>query len=220
MTGGGAIVDESGGASISQSNLPLIVEPGELERVLGRHDVLVVDLGNQPTHARSHVPGAVHLEYGRIVTARPPAMGLVPDDQQLGEALSSVGMRPDTHVVAYDDEGNGKACRLLWTLDVVGHRNFSLLNGGLNAWLNGGHRTEDGLNRLDRTLASLESTTAGINTIIGKIEKGEGTLGLLINDPSLYHQLDSTLATLNRILLDFQQNPKRYLKDLKIVDVF
>ena len=76
------------------------------------------------------------------------------------------------------------------------------------------------LNRLDRTLASLESTTAGINTIIGKIEKGEGTLGLLINDPSLYHQLDSMLATLNRILLDFEQNPKRYLKDLKLVDVF
>ncbi len=76
------------------------------------------------------------------------------------------------------------------------------------------------LNRLDRTLASLESTTAGINSIIGKIENGEGTLGLLINDPSLYHQLDSTLASLNRILLDFQQNPKRYLKDLKIVDVF
>ena len=138
-------MDESGGASISQSNLPLIVEPGELERVLGRHDVLVVDLGNQPTHARSHVPGAVHLEYGRIVTARPPAMGLVPDDQQLGEALSSVGMRPDTHVVAYDDEGNGKACRLLWTLDLVGHANFSLLNGGLHAWLNEGHRTEAGV---------------------------------------------------------------------------
>jgi len=147
LTGGGAIVDESGGASISQSNLPLIVEPGELERVLGRHDVLVVDLGNQPTHARSHVPGAVHLEYGRIVTARPPAMGLVPDDQQLGEALSSVGMRPDTHVVAYDDEGNGKACRLLWTLDLVGHANFSLLNGGLHAWLNEGHRTEDGVSQ-------------------------------------------------------------------------
>ncbi len=81
-------------------------------------------------------------------------------------------------------------------------------------------RLSQSLNRLDRMLASLESSTAGINTIIGKIEQGEGTLGLLINDPSLYHQLDSTLTTLNRILLDFEQNPKRYLKDLKLVDVF
>lgn len=81
-------------------------------------------------------------------------------------------------------------------------------------------RLSQSLNRLDGTLASLESTTAGIDTIIGKIEQGEGTLGLLVNDPSLYHQLDSSLATLNRILLDFEQNPKRYLKDLKLVDVF
>ncbi len=81
-------------------------------------------------------------------------------------------------------------------------------------------RLSESLNRLDRMLASLESSTAGINTIIGKIEQGEGTLGLLVNDPSLYHRLDSTLTTLNRILLDFKQNPKRYLKDLKLVDVF
>ena len=76
------------------------------------------------------------------------------------------------------------------------------------------------LDRLDHTLASLESTTASIDTIIEKIDQGEGTLGLLINDPSLYNQLDSTLTTLNRILLDFERDPKRYLKDLKLVDVF
>ena len=76
------------------------------------------------------------------------------------------------------------------------------------------------LGRLDRTLASLETTTTSLNTIIAKIEQGEGTLGLLINDPSLYHQLDSTFTALNRILVDFQRDPKRYLKDLKVVDVF
>ena len=132
---------------MSQSKLPLILEPNELERQLGRDDLLIVDLGEQTTHAMYHVPGAVHLEYRRIVTARPPAMGLLPNDRQLGAVFSSLGMTPETQLVAYDNEGNGKACRLLWTLDVVGHRNFSLLNGGLNAWLNEGHRTEDGLNQ-------------------------------------------------------------------------
>lgn len=76
------------------------------------------------------------------------------------------------------------------------------------------------LDRLNQTLASLESSMAGLDSIVGKIEQGEGTLGLLVNDPSLYHQFDSTLTTLNRILLDFERNPKRYLKDLKLVDVF
>ncbi len=69
----------------------------------------------------------------------------MPDDDSLAEALSSIGLTPERHVVAYDDAGNGKACRLLWTLDVLGHDRFSLLDGGLHAWLNEAHRTEAGL---------------------------------------------------------------------------
>ncbi len=57
---------------------------------------------------RQHVPGAVHLSYERIIDAKPPAMGLLPDDWELGAVFSSLGMTPHTHVVAYDDEGNGK----------------------------------------------------------------------------------------------------------------
>jgi len=76
------------------------------------------------------------------------------------------------------------------------------------------------LDRVDQNMAALMGTTATLNTILGKIDRGEGTLGLLINDASLYHQLDTTLANLNRILLDFERDPKRYLKDLKLIDVF
>lgn len=135
---------------MSQLTLPLIVEPDELERHLGHRDLLIVDLSKRLIHAQYHVPGAVHLEYGKIISARPPAMGLLPDDQQLSDALSSIGMTPDTHVVAYDDAGNVNASRLLWTLDVIGHPNFSLLNGGLHAWLSEGHRTERGFNQPQR----------------------------------------------------------------------
>jgi thiosulfate/3-mercaptopyruvate sulfurtransferase len=45
----------------------------------------------------------------------------------------------DRHVVVYDDEGGGWAGRLIWTLDVLGHRRYSYLNGGLHAWINEGH---------------------------------------------------------------------------------
>lgn len=128
---------------MTQPSLPLILEPEELERHLGREDLLIVDLSDPSTHAMYHVPGAVHLEYARIVAARPPATGLLPDDERLSELFSSIGLTPETHVVAYDDEGNGKASRLLWTLDVVNHPRFSLLNGGLHAWLNEGHALEE-----------------------------------------------------------------------------
>ena len=131
---------------MSEPVLPLIAEPDELEHELGREDLLVVDLSNEETHARHHVPGAVHLSYGRIIDAKPPAMGLLPGDRELGAVFSSLGMTPNIHVVAYDNEGNGKACRLLWTLEAIGHGNFSLLNGGLHAWFNEEHSVKGGIN--------------------------------------------------------------------------
>lgn len=126
------------------SVLPLIVEPDALEVALGGDDLLVVDVGGPDVHAQGHVPGAVNLNYAALIGPRPPAMGLMADADQLGEAFSAIGMTPESHVVAYDAEGNGRASRLLWTLDAIGHGAFSLLNGGLQAWAGEGHATETG----------------------------------------------------------------------------
>lgn len=122
-----------------QPLLPLVVEPAQLAEQLGAQRLLIVDLCKPEIYASQHIPGAVHLDYAQLVTARPPVMGLLPDDARLGEVFSALGLTPDMHVVAYDDEGGAKACRLLWTLDVVGHAHSSLLNGGLRAWLAGRH---------------------------------------------------------------------------------
>lgn len=121
--------------------LPLIVEPDELERRLGAPNLLIVDLGPLDLFEEAHVPGAVHLDRNRLVSGTKPAVGDLPSDEVLSEILSSLGVTPDTHVVAYDDEGGGWAGRLLWTLDVLGHRDFSLLNGGICSWLTEGHPT-------------------------------------------------------------------------------
>lgn len=70
-------------------------------------------------------------------------MGLLPDAAPLSDVLSFIGLIPDSHVVAYDDEGGRRASRLLWTLDAIGHHRYSLLNGGLHAWLNDRHRVSN-----------------------------------------------------------------------------
>ena len=124
---------------MSNTHLPLILEPSELEQHLNDDKLLIVDLSKDETYQQAHIPGAVHLQYPRILHVEKPIMGLLPDDATLNEVLSSIGISNDTHVVAYDDEGGGKACRLLWTLEVLGHAQFSLLNGGLHAWSNEGH---------------------------------------------------------------------------------
>lgn len=123
---------------------PLLLEPDELHTHLGAHSLLAVDLSGPGAQRLGHLPDAVPLDYGALAARRWPIGGLLPDSGHLGRVLSAIGMTPEMHVVAYDDEGGGKAGRLLWTLDVLGHTRFSLLNGGIHAWANEGYPIERG----------------------------------------------------------------------------
>lgn len=119
--------------------LPLIIEPADLKQHIDDDNLLIVDLSSPATYVQYHVPGAVFLNYEWLVRIEQPRMGLLPTEEQLNNVLSSLGLTNDTHVVVYDDEGGGRACRFLWTLDVAGFKNYSLLNGGLQAWSNHGN---------------------------------------------------------------------------------
>jgi thiosulfate/3-mercaptopyruvate sulfurtransferase len=130
---------------MSHDPFPTIVEPGVLAAHLHDPRVLVVDLSPRDVHEDVHVPGAVHLDPDALLAGEAPVTGLLPDDGHLSEVLSALGLTPERHVVAYDDEGGGWAGRLLWTLGVLGHRHFSLLNGGLGAWLAEDLPTTEGL---------------------------------------------------------------------------
>ena len=157
---------------MAQPLLPLVVEPAELVRNLDAENLLIVDLCRPETYTQTHVPGAVHVDYSRIVAARPPAMGMLPGEAQLSEVFSSIGLTPDSHVVAYDDEGSGRASRLLWTLDVIGHAHYSLLNGGLHAWLNDQHPVSSEAVRRPRsqyTVKFPETAVADKNYIVSHL---------------------------------------------------
>ncbi len=74
-------------------------------------------------------------------------------------------------------------------------------------------KLSDSLNSagIGRTLANLESTMASLNQVTQKIENGDGTLGLLMNDKELYSNLNSSSKELELLLQDFRLNPKRYV---------
>ncbi len=48
-------------------------------------------------------------------------------------------------------------------------------------------------------------------TILTKINNGEGSLGLLVNDKNLYNNLNQSSADLDKLLVDLKKNPKRYV---------
>lgn len=74
-------------------------------------------------------------------------------------------------------------------------------------------KLSDSLNNagLGRTLASLESTVSNLNNLMGRVEKGEGTIGKLMKDEELYNNLNGASRELDLLLQDFRLNPKRYV---------
>lgn len=154
-------------------SLPLLLEPEQLLPRLGDAPLLVIDTSSEAHYRAGHIPGAVHLPAARLQCGVKPASGKLPDKPALESLFSELGLQPDSHVIAVDDEGGGWAGRLIWTLDCIGHRHYSLLNGGMVAWSREGyplqqHVTTPAPTRVlidhidQRPIASLEQVRAAI----------------------------------------------------------
>ncbi len=61
------------------------------------------------------------------------------------------------------------------------------------------------------SLASLRSSLEGLDTIVKGLSHGEGSAGKLITEDSLYNNLNSTLESLDLLIRDLTNNPKKYV---------
>ncbi|MCH7672777.1 MAG: sulfurtransferase [Proteobacteria bacterium] len=129
----------------SPAPLPLILQPAELQPLLPGDDLLLISVCQQQVFSAAHIPDSVLIRPSELVTTVGTATGMLPSAEQLSDILSRAGLQANSHVIAYDDEGGGWAGRLIWTLDVIGHRQCSFLNGGLVAWIRSGFPTQAGI---------------------------------------------------------------------------
>jgi len=59
---------------------------------------------------------------------------------------------------------------------------------------------------------SLTGASSGADTLLGMAAAGKGSAGRVFTDAKLYDELAGSLARLNSLLLDMQNNPKKYFK--------
>lgn len=64
---------------------------------------------------------------------------------------------------------------------------------------------------METVLESLGMSLSDLNEVSGKLRRGEGTLGRLIQDESLYLDLRRTLASVDSLINGIKEDPKRYL---------
>lgn len=69
------------------------------------------------------------------------------------------------------------------------------------------------LNEMDlaTTMQKVESTVGNLEQTTAKLNSNEGTLGLLMRDPSLYENMSATMQSADSLLIDLRQHPKRYV---------
>ncbi|MGH7618655.1 MAG: MlaD family protein [Gemmatimonadaceae bacterium] len=65
--------------------------------------------------------------------------------------------------------------------------------------------------RLTVTEQKADAFLAAGDSVLRKIDRGQGTLGLLVNDPLLYRRTDSVLTDLRALVADIKSNPRKYL---------
>ncbi len=117
-----------------------LIEPDQAERLLKQQQqLLIIDLSRAESYQQHHLEAAVNLNYKHLVSGQVPAPGTLPPLDRLNALFDAIGLLPETTVLVYDDEGNGKASRFIWTLDVLGHTNYFMLNGGIHSWLDAGY---------------------------------------------------------------------------------
>jgi len=65
---------------------------------------------------------------------------------------------------------------------------------------------------LQQASENLRSTTQSLDVVLGKIQKGHGTLGKLVHEEKLYNDIDSLASNLNLLVKDLRENPGKYVK--------
>lgn len=119
---------------------PLLVETAWLKEHLDDKNIVLVDMSDNLQYQRFHIPGAIHLPYSVLNQRTKKGVSLSVGSKQIIHILGLLGIQRDSHVIIYDDTGGLNAARLLWELDILNHKQVSILNGGLVKWILDGHR--------------------------------------------------------------------------------
>jgi thiosulfate/3-mercaptopyruvate sulfurtransferase len=98
-------------------------------------------------YKEGHIPGAAFFDIDECST-RSEYEHMLPSESQFADYVGNLGIDNDTSVVVYNahpDFALFSAPRVWWTFHVFGHRDVSILSGGLRSWKDAGFPVATGV---------------------------------------------------------------------------
>jgi phospholipid/cholesterol/gamma-HCH transport system substrate-binding protein len=111
------------------------------------------------------------------------------------------------------DRAISSGARMLSQLDTLATDNRARVDSIMTS-------LESNINELEGLRLEMETATSNLNLILEKINNGDGTLGKLVNDPSMYDNLDELTIEIKNLVKGINENPGRYLRHMSIIDIF
>ncbi len=194
------------GASGIFGGRTLVIEPGEASQMLQPWDTIP---GESP--AGEGMLGAVDELSGQAGTVMERINQLL-DQETIGSVQGSARELEQllTELSAITQEQRGGLGELTASL----RRSAA----GLEEAAASGSDVARAVARADSAMANLESTSqtldaaaSSLREVLARMERGEGTLGRLSTDETLYVSLTTAAESLNALLIDLQANPRRYI---------
>jgi phospholipid/cholesterol/gamma-HCH transport system substrate-binding protein len=153
------------------------------------------------------------------------------------ESFNRLTNRLDVLLTAFDESDQGSLRRTLKNTEIITDdlaqfmkethgelsqavRNFSLAMEDLHSTLNGRDRQIDSLLvntgravvRADSALIALEGAAKRAESLMARLDRGQGSAGLLLQDEELYRELTGVLSETRALITDVKANPKKYFK--------
>jgi phospholipid/cholesterol/gamma-HCH transport system substrate-binding protein len=194
------------GASGIFGGRTLVIEPGVSDRMLQAWDTIPGE-----SAAGEGMLGAVDELSGEASTVMERITALL-DQETVGAMQGSARELEQllTELSAIADEQRGGLLDLTESL----RRSAD----GLEEAAAAGPGVASAIARADSAMAALESTSrtldeaaVSLRSMLARIDRGEGTLGRLSTDETLYVNLTAAAESLNALLLDLQANPRKYI---------
>lgn len=168
-----------------------LVETQWLFEHLADENLRIVEADFSPEQCKDvHIPGAVFWRWLGDICG--PNMGLNLGPDEVAQLLGRSGITRDTTVIAYGSYPATSAL-IFWLLNLFGHQNVKVLNGGYQKWIAEGRPVSKEFASVAPTFYKLQSPNPDLRVLQEEVRKAMGNKQYVLLDVRSQEEYDGKL---------------------------